>query len=96
MVTFKGTSYFTKQSSKASLLEMALSAKERARRWKERQKKDPEKHQKYLQAEEERYELRKKAENWKMYHRWLKEKKEQCVKDGEQIKNTKEKGTKIL
>lgn len=40
---------------------MALSAKERARRWKERQKKDPEKHQKYLQAEEERYELRKKS-----------------------------------
>lgn len=40
---------------------MALTAKERARRWRERQKNDPEKHQRYLENEKERYRSRKNS-----------------------------------
>lgn len=72
---------------------MALTAKERARRWRERQKNDPEKHQRYLENEKERYRSRKNSGKLKciselterqkrsVRKRWRKNQKQKREKD---------------
>lgn len=76
-------------SSKA-LLKMALSAKARARRWRERQKNDPKNRNIYKQKKKERYMSReKKSGKLKNVPQMTEREKEQSVKDGEQIKKRK-------
>lgn len=65
---------------------MPLTSKDRSRRWKERQKENPERHKNYLEKERERYRKRKKN-NGEMIVR--KERKGVNGKPGERIKKQK-------
>ena len=78
---------------------MALTSAERSRRWRERQKQDPEKHQKYLQKEKQRYQERKKVGKLKNVEE-LSEREKRAVRKqwrkNQQNKRKKDKETKNL
>ena len=78
---------------------MALTSAERSRRWRERQKQDPEKHQKYPQKEKQRYQERKKVGKLKNVED-LSEREKRAVRKqwrkNQQNKRKKDKETKNL
>lgn len=78
---------------------MALTAKERSIRWREKQKQDPEKHKKYLEKEKQRYQERKKVGKLKNVEE-LSERERRSVRKqwrkNQRNKRKNDKDTKIL